>query len=161
MRTAIGARDTAATLHDRLAQLGGDLVVESLNAVADGRARETAQPSIGVTYAEKIHKPEASIDWRGDASHIARQVRAFNPWPIAETRWDGMQLRVWDAAPAAPAADSPPPGTVFTASSDGIDVACGRGALRIQRLQLAGRKAVVAAEFIKAHRLIGARFAHP
>jgi methionyl-tRNA formyltransferase len=158
---AIADHDTAATLHDRLAQLGGELLVETLDAIAEGQGCETPQPTIGVTYAEKIHKPEALMDWSEDASQLARQVRAFNPWPIAETQWDGTQLRVWDAQPADAAAELGPPGTVIAASGDGIEVACGRGALRVLRLQLAGRKAVNAQEFIKAHALLGARFISP
>jgi methionyl-tRNA formyltransferase len=175
--------ETAATLHDRLAALGAELIVETLDAVASGAAHERAQPASGVTYAEKINKAEALIDWRDDATSILRRVRAFNPWPIAETKLDGAQLRVWEAelTPAAPATSAAPaataapatsaapaataagaaPGTVVAASSAGVDVACGRGALRMLRLQLAGRKPLAAQEFIKAQRLAGARFASP
>jgi methionyl-tRNA formyltransferase len=159
---AICPRDTAGTLHDRLAHLGGDLIVDALDAVAHGSAREERQPSTGITYAEKITKAEALIDWHGDASSILRRVRAFNPWPIAETKFAGAQLRLWDAelAPGAGArAATADPGTVLAASNDGVDVACGDGALRILRLQLAGRKPLAAQEFIKAQRLAGARFA--
>jgi methionyl-tRNA formyltransferase len=174
-------RETAATLHDRLASLGGELIVETLDAVATGEAHERAQPASGVTYAEKINKAEALIDWREDASSILRRVRAFNPWPIAETKLDGAQLRVWDAelAPAAAASPGAPamldaptssgapgspaagatPGTVVAASNAGVDVACGSGTLRLLRMQLAGRKPLAAQEFIKAQRLAGARFA--
>jgi methionyl-tRNA formyltransferase len=185
----IADRETAATLHDRLGVLGGELIVETLDAVASGTAHEYAQPASGVTYAEKINKAEALIDWRDDATSILRRVRAFNPWPIAETKFDGAQLRVWEAelAPGEPAASaataSPgaptssaatgwpapgastaagvPPGTVVAASSAGVDVACGRGTLRMLRLQLSGRKPLAAQEFIKAQRLAGARFASP
>ena len=159
---AIGHRETAGMLRDRLACAGGELIVETLDAVANGCAREEEQPPLGVTYAKKIDKAEALIEWRGGAASISRQVRAFNPWPVAETRLDGAQLRVWDAEPApgaAPAAATP--GTVIAATNDGVDVACGDGALRILRLQLAGRKPLPAREFIKARRLAGARFAGP
>ena len=158
----IGADDTAKTLHDRLARLGAELVGETLNALRLGRVREVPQPSEGVTYAEKINKDEALIDWRQDAVLISRCVRAFNPWPIAETRLNGAQLRIWDAEAnpvtigAVPAME---PGTVLAAAPAGIDVACGRGVLRILRLQLAGRKPLTAQEFIKGQRLDGARFA--
>jgi methionyl-tRNA formyltransferase len=172
---AIGAHDTAKILHDRLARLGAELVAETLNALQAGRVSEVPQPTDGVTYAEKINKAEALIDWRQDAVQISRRVRAFNPWPIAETRLDGAQLRIWDAelldadvlrseltlanpvlAGAVPAIE---PGTVLAATDAGIDVACGRGALRILRLQLAGRKPLVPGEFLKGQRLDGARFA--
>jgi len=85
----IGANDTAKTLHDRLARLGAELIVETLHAQRLGGVREVPQPSDGVTYAEKINKAEALIDWQQDAVLISRRVRAFNPWPIAETRLTG------------------------------------------------------------------------
>jgi methionyl-tRNA formyltransferase len=166
----VSDRDTAGTLHDRLASLGALLVVETLDAVANGIEHEWAQPSTGVSYAEKIRKVEAIIDWSADAPSICRRVRAFNPWPIAETTMNGAQLRVWEAEVALPAKllDAPgagsqavPPGAVVAVGDDGIDVACGQGALRILRLQLAGRKPLAAREFIKAQRLTGARLASP
>ena len=162
----IGADDTAKILHDRHARLGAELIVDTLLSLRVGRIREVPQPPEGVTYAEKISKAEALIDWRQDAALISRRIRAFNPWPIAETRLNGAQLRIWDAQLPVPAGAEPgearagaSPGTVLAATHDGIDVACGRGVLRILRLQLAGRKPLVAQEFIKGQRLDGARFA--
>jgi methionyl-tRNA formyltransferase len=166
----IGERETAGSLHERLAPLGGELLVGTLDAIADGRAREQAQSQVGITYAEKITKAEALIDWREAATSILRRVRAFNPWPIAETRMNGAQLRIWDAelvpgmaaAPPSGADDtSRPPGSVVAASSDGIDVACGRGALRLLRLQLAGRKPLAVPEFLKSQRVALSSFASP
>jgi len=166
----VGAGDSAGTVHDKLAGLGAELIVEALDAAADGYAVETPQPAAGITYANKVDKSEALIDWRGDAASILRHVRAFNPWPVAETRWDGTQLRVWDAEVVDEGGGQPPagvpeqapagPGSVVVASSAGVDVACGRGVLRLLRLQLAGRKPLAAAEFIKAQRLAGAVFAN-
>jgi methionyl-tRNA formyltransferase len=177
---AIGDRETGGTLHDRLAALGAELIVNALEGVASGVIHGTPQPQTGVTYADKLNKREALIDWNDDAQGILRRVRAFNPWPIAETRLDGAQLRVWEAelTPSAEPAPSvapapagglrgsaisatPLPGTVFRISNDGVDVACGRGALRLLRLQLAGRKPLATREFIKAQRLEGAIFATP
>jgi methionyl-tRNA formyltransferase len=172
----IGARDTAKILHDRLAALGAELIVDTLDALAGGRIREVPQPQAGITYAEKIRKAEALIDWQQDAQRILRQIRAFNPAPIAETRYGGAQLKIWDAelrdaephdekVRASPADANRPvdaaqaPGTVLAAADDGIDVVCGRGILRILRLQLAGRRPLLAREFIQARRLAGARFA--
>jgi methionyl-tRNA formyltransferase len=163
----IGARDTAKTLHDRLAALGAELVGETLEALCAGGIPEVPQPSEGITYAEKIDKAEALIDWQQDAMHISRRVRAFNPWPVAETRFNGAQLRIWDAEMHDPPIPPPPhaprldtvPGTVLAATQEGIDVACRRGVLRILRLQLAGRKPLFAQEFIQGQRLDGARFA--
>ena len=163
----IGERETAGSLHDRLAPLGGELLVETLDVIAAGSAREQPQSQLGITYAEKITKAEALIDWREAATSILRRVRAFNPWPIAETRMHGAQLRVWDAElvpgtpAAAPSTATPPPGSVVAASSAGIDVACGRGALRLLRLQLAGRKPLAAPEFLKSQRAALSSFTSP
>lgn len=160
---AISPLDTAGSLQDRLAVLGGDMICRTLDALSAGRAREVPQPQIGQTYADKISKAEALIDWREDAVQILRRIRALNPSPVAETRLDGVQLRIWQAQTAADvpgaAAMSAEPGTVLGATPEGIDVACGRGRLRIKRLQLAGRKPLAAGDFIKAQRLLGARFA--
>jgi methionyl-tRNA formyltransferase len=153
----IDAHDTSTSLHDRLAPLGAALVCEVLEALARGEARETPQPSEGVTYAAKIDKAEALIDWREDAAAIARKVHAFDPWPIAETRLHGTQLRIWDAEVAAPSGTGvhAAPGSVLAAGSAGIDVSCGRGVLRIQRLQLPGRKPLTARQFANAQPLVG------
>jgi methionyl-tRNA formyltransferase len=142
---------------------------QTVDALALGTAVEVPQPEAGVTYAEKISKAEALLDWREDAVLLSRRIRAFNPAPVAETRWEGTQLRIWDAeVRERPGHDRPgsgtapvAPGTVLAASAEGVDVACGEGALRITRLQLAGRKPMAAGEFIKAQRLSGARFTSP
>ncbi len=159
----IGARDTAKSLHDSLARVGADLIGETLEELDAGRLRELPQSALGVTYARKINKSEAPIDWRQDAVQLSRQVRAFNPWPMAETRLNGAQVRIWDAeandAPACAAGSLP--GTVLAAGAAGIDVACGGpGVLRIHRLQLAGRKPLSAGEFIQGLKLDGRRFEH-
>jgi methionyl-tRNA formyltransferase len=166
--TDIGADDTAKTLHDRLARIGAELIGETLDGLAQGNIHEVPQPAAGITYAEKINKAEALVDWRQDALEIWRRVRAFNPWPITETRLEGAQLRIWDAEMRGrddggrdDEMRESAPGTVLAATQDGIDVACGRGVLRILRLQLAGRKPLAAHEFIKGQRLDGARFATP
>jgi methionyl-tRNA formyltransferase len=160
--TAIGTTDTAKTLHDRLAEVGAELIDESLHALSCGQSREVAQPAEGVTYAAKIDKSEALIHWPQSAEQIHRQVRAFNPAPVAQTHCNGQQLRVWDAEPIAALGDrsgSMPPGSVVSATHEGIDVVCGTGILRILRLQLAGRKPLPAAQFLQGHRLDGMRFA--
>ena len=153
--TPIAARETAASLHDRLAALGALALLDSLDDIARGNATPREQPQAGVTYAAKIRKEEAAIDWSRPAAEIDRQIRAFNPWPIAETRWNGQQLRVWEALPLESSASSSP-GTVLASSAAGIDVAAGDGSLRLTRVQIAGRKAMAAADFLKAHRLDGA-----
>jgi methionyl-tRNA formyltransferase len=158
----IDARDNAKSLHDKLAALGALLIEESL--VALPALAEVAQPREGITYAAKIDKTEAPIHWARHAEDISRQVRAFNPWPMAETRFDGKQLRIWEAEPI----DSPghsdavrPPGAVLTATREGIDVVCGTGVLRILKLQLPGRKPLPAEEFLRGQRLDGTRFCSP
>ena len=151
----IDARETAATLHDRLATLGAQALLDALDEIAQGTATPRAQPAEGVTYATKLRKEEAAIDWSRSAAEIDRQIRAFDPWPVAETRWKGQQLRVWEAMPI----DSPSPGSpgeVLGTSAAGIDVGTGNGVLRLTRVQSAGRKAMSAAEFLNAHRLDGA-----
>ena len=159
----IGLRDNAQTLHDKLSQLGAELIVEAVQSMAAGHPREVVQPADGVTYAEKIAKAEAPIDWRHAAGQISRQVRAFNPWPVAQTQFNGEALRIWDAESVdlhfAGAGRDVPPGTVMAATGEGIDVACGTGVLRILRLQLPGRKPLTAQEFLQGQRLTGAVFA--
>jgi methionyl-tRNA formyltransferase len=153
--TPIDARETAATLHDRLAVLGAESVLEAIDAIAAGTAEPRTQPQEGATYAAKIRKEEALIDWSRSALEIDRQVRAFNPWPIAETRWNGQQLRVWESLPLA-TKTSAAPGTVLATSATGIEVATGDGTLQLTRVQAAGRKAMAAADFLRAHRPEGA-----
>ncbi len=151
----IEARETAASLHDRLATLGAEALLDALDEVAQGAATPQVQPADGVTYATKLRKEEATIDWSRSAAEIDRQIRAFDPWPVAETRWNGQQLRVWQAIPIdSPASNGP--GQVIATSAAGIDVGTGTGVLRLTRVQSAGRKAMSAAEFLKAHRLDGA-----
>jgi methionyl-tRNA formyltransferase len=160
----IDARDNAKSLHDKLAHLGALLIEESLEALRGDALAEVAQPLEGITYAAKIDKTEAPIQWARHAEEISRQVRAFNPWPIAETRFDGKQLRIWQAEPI----DSPrlsdaqrPPGSVLTATPEGIDVICGTGVLRILKLQLPGRKPLPAEAFLRGQRLDGTLFSSP
>lgn len=148
----IGARENAASLHDRLARIGAEALLEALDTLASGELPPRAQPAEGATYATKLRKEEALIDWTRSAVEIDRQVRAFNPWPIAETRWNGEQLRIWEATPIETRADAAA-GCVLASGAAGVDVATGAGILRITRLQAPGRKAVSAAEFSNAHRL--------
>lgn len=153
--TPIGEREIAGTLHDRLSALGAAALLETLAAIAAGTAAPRAQPAEGATYAAKIRKEEALIDWSKPAVEIDRQVRAFNPWPVAETRWQGQQLRIWEAAPVE-STRAAAPGTVTHTDAAGIEVATPGGALRLTRVQAAGRKAMSAAEFLNAHRIEGA-----
>ena len=150
---AIAADDTAASLHDRLALLGAQALLDALPGIADGTLPPRPQPVEGITHAAKIRKEEAAIDWRLPAQHIARQVRAFNPWPVAETYWNGRQMRVWQAHVID---GEGTPGLVVAAGEHGLSVATGAGLLVLDRLQLAGGKVLAAADFLNAHRILGA-----
>jgi methionyl-tRNA formyltransferase len=152
----IGARETTGSLHDRLAALGAESVVAAIDGWLVGTLAPVAQPADGVTYAAKIRKEEAQVDWTQPAELIARQVRAFNPWPVAETRWQGQQLRIWEAEALgdAPAGES---GRVVEAGDGRLLVATGRGLLWVHRVQLAGRNPTGAAEFLNANKLLDAR----
>jgi methionyl-tRNA formyltransferase len=150
--TPIQGVDTSQSLHDRLSVLGAQALVETLDTL--DAISPQPQPSEGVTYAHKLSKEEALIDWSAPAAQIDRAVRGFNPWPVAETRWAGQQVRIWDVQPLVQSHDRPP-GEVMHTSADGIDVAAGEGIVRLKRVQLAGRKAVSAAEFARAHALQG------
>lgn len=152
--TPITGSDTAAALHDRLAAMGAEALLTALDGILDGSIAARPQPGQGVTYAAKIRKDEASIDWSKTAAELDRQVRAFNPWPVAETHCDGQQLRVWEAN-VADANSTAAPGTVVATGAEGIQVATGSGILNLTRVQLAGRKAVSAAQFLNAHPLDG------
>jgi methionyl-tRNA formyltransferase len=151
----IGENENAGSLHDRLAVLGAEAIVAAIDSWTAGTVMPIVQPPDGATYAAKISKEEAVIDWSRTAGEISRQVRAFNPWPVAETRWKGQQLRIWAAEPRS-GGPSAVPGTVVEAAGGRLAVSAGSGSLEIQRLQLAGRNATSAAEFLNAHQLLGA-----
>jgi methionyl-tRNA formyltransferase len=163
-RTPIEPRDTTATLHDKLAALGARQIVEALVELErSGRLVATPQPDAGVTYAEKIGKEEAALDWRRPAEALARQVRAFDPFPGgAATLDDGSQLKIWAAEPVASERNGTEPGTIVEVASAGVVVACGDGALRLTQLQRPGGKRLTVREFLAGVPLeAGRRFALP
>jgi methionyl-tRNA formyltransferase len=139
--------DSAGSLHDRLAALGARCIVEALPRIADGTLAPVPQPSDGVTYARKITKAEAAIDWTCDSLEVDRQVRAFNPFPGAFSLLRNESVKIWRGFASATGQGAP--GKILDCGPDGIDVACGKGVLRITELQKAGGRRLSAAEFLR------------
>lgn len=153
-RTPILDSDTAASLEARLAPLGARVMVDTLARLARGEAKARLQDDAAATYAPKLRKAEAEIDWSEPAERLHRKIRALNPYPVASTLLRGKPLRLWEVGPveqeAASGADS---GTVIAAGAEGIRVQTGRGTLLLTRLQLAGGKVVTARDFLNGTRL--------
>jgi methionyl-tRNA formyltransferase len=146
----IARDDTTASLHDRLAPLGGRLIVEALELAASGGLKARAQPAAGVTYAHKIDKAEAAIDWRDSAAAIERRLRAFDPFPGATGTIGGDTIKCWRGR-VVPGAGAP--GSVLAVGDDGVTVACGDAALRLTELQRAGGRRLPAAQFLQGQPL--------
>ena len=157
-RCAIGSHDTAADLHDALAELGASGLLDAIEGLAAGTLVARAQPAEGVTYAAKIDKAEARIDWNAPALQLDRMIRAFNPVPVAETVFAGESLRLWRARVADPLVRAGEPGTLLGIAEDGLRVACGEGVLAVSELQRAGKRPVSARDFTNAVRVTGLRF---
>lgn len=160
-RREIAIRDdaTADTLHDALATLGAQMLLDTITRIERGEARATPQPAEGVTYAKKIEKAEARLDWRRPAAELERAVRAFNPFPVAQATLGDTRLKIWRARLSAA---SGAPGTVLRCDGEGIVVACGEGSLTLLELQRTGGKRLSAREFLRGHSLAGnAAFALP
>jgi methionyl-tRNA formyltransferase len=156
----IRATDTSGRLHDEMAGLGARTLLEGLDALAEGRLQPTLQPPEGVSYAAKIAKSEAVIDWRRSAVEIDRQVRAFNPWPVAETRFEEEPLRILAVrlpVGAAAGVPSAAPGTLVALLDEALMVQCGAGNLALTQVQRPGRRAVTAREFAGGRALLGQR----
>jgi len=147
----------AGELHDQLAALGAEQILIALEGLASGTLKPRPQPATGVTYAAKLSKGESVVDWNESAMQLDRQVRAFNPWPVATTSLHGkpVQLLRSRVAPTRPSAPPARPGLVLGLSGDSIEVACGQGILQVLQLQRAGRSAVTAHEFLNAERGAG------
>ena len=161
-RIAITADDTTGSLEDKLAGLGGRLVVQALDLAARGGLKPVKQPEAGVTYARKIDKAEAWVDWFHSAELIERRIRAFDPMPGATARIAGENVKLWRARVETETAGSAAPGTVLRADSSGVLVACGERVLRLTELQRAGGKRLFAADFLRGFDLkAGMVFAGP
>ena len=151
-RTAIGPEDTGGQLHDRLAALGAQVLADGLGLLRAGiRPVPRPQPAAGVTYAHKLEKAEARLDWNLSAAVLARRVRAFDPWPVAEAQLAGERVRIHRAQVVEQAVTATP-GSVLAANRHGIDVACAEGVLRLVVLQREGGKAITAADYLNARR---------
>jgi methionyl-tRNA formyltransferase len=155
-RTPISRDDTGGTLHDRLAMLGADALREGLDRLARGETLEPrAQSADGIVYAHKIEKSEARLDWNEPASVLERKVRAFDPWPAAEAELLGERLRIWSAESIDARTDQPP-GTIVATGRDAIDVATGKGLLRILEIQREGGRRISVRDWQNARRDRGA-----
>ncbi len=145
----IGPRDTASDLHDKLAQLGAIGLAKVLTQIQEGTVHAQEQDEALVTYAEKLEKSEAFLDWSQPAAQLARKVRGLNAWPVAQTRYQGAILRIWQAEAIA-AETSAEPGTVICPGKH-MDVATGKGLLRLHEVQLPGGKRMAVQAFLSAH----------
>lgn len=153
----INGETNAASLHDSLAAMGARLIVEAVDQLARGVLREEVQPAEGATYAKKISKEEARLDWSLPAEELALRVRGYNPMPVAWTELAGERVRIFEAR-MEPGNASAAPGTIVATENDGIRVACGAGLLDILKLQRPGGKPLSAAEAIRGRPLLGEIF---
>ncbi len=156
----IGEHDTARMLHDKLAVMGADCILEALRLLEQNRLTPVKQDDGAACYAAKLLKSEAQIDWRQDARELERAIRAYNPYPVCQARLNGTAIKIWQATLVTGPGDEPgdEPGKVIEAGKSGITVACGKGALRLEKLQRPGGKAQSAAQFLQAMPVDAGRF---
>ncbi|HEX2530328.1 MAG TPA: methionyl-tRNA formyltransferase [Burkholderiaceae bacterium] len=148
-RLPIAPEDTTGSLHDKLAALGGEMIVEALRKLEQGALPAVPQPENGVCYAAKISKEEAAIDFRQTAQSLARKIRAFNPFPGAYASFGGVPIKLWRVEPLSVPANADPGKILAADSQAGVVVACGEGALRLIELQKPGGKRLLITEFLK------------
>jgi methionyl-tRNA formyltransferase len=155
----ITADDTTGTLHDKLAALGAEMIVASLTRLKAEDLPATPQPEIGVTYAAKITKDEAQLNFKESAIALARKIRAFNPFPGAFGLFNDVPLKLWQAE-IVPNPDATLPGEILSADAEGVVIACGSNALRVTQLQKPGGKRLPAREFLQGFALTDGRFSN-
>jgi methionyl-tRNA formyltransferase len=152
--------ECAAELHDRLADAGAQLLRTSLDGILDGSSVAQPQENADATYAGRISKADAPIDWSRSAVEIDRQIRAYNAWPVAETLLEGTRIRCWRAVPDANFESDNQPGTVVDAGGETVDIQTGEGLIRLTELQLPGGQRMRAADFARGRKLLGKALGH-
>lgn len=157
-RVPIAPEDTTGSMHDKLAELGGAMIVDTLHKLQQAALSPTPQPVTGVTYAAKITKEEAALDFTQSAQSLARKIRAFNPFPGAYAYLDGVPIKIWQAEIAAPSPASSPGEVLAADGQNGVLVVCGDGVMRLTELQKPGGKRLAAAEFLKGFPMESRRF---
>lgn len=151
LNTPISDHDTGGSLHDRLSTLGAEVLSDGLKLLRAGiKPIAKPQPDTGVTYAHKLDKQEAKLDWSLPSQALANKVRAFNPWPVCEAQVNGERLRIQHAV-AIPVTHKQSPGTILMANQNGLDIACGEGALRLLQVQREGGRMISIADYLNAH----------
>lgn len=151
LSTMISDEDTGGSLHDRLSTLGAEVLSDGLKLLRAGiKPIAQLQSETGVTYAHKLDKQEAKLDWSVSAKILANKIRAFNPWPICEAQVNGERLRIHHAI-SIPLAHKQTPGTILMANQNGLDIACGEGALRLLQVQREGGRMIAIADYLNAH----------
>lgn len=155
LKTQIEPEDTAQTLHDRLSELGCDAMMTTLSDLQNGQLQPVKQDDSQVTYAEKLNKAEAEIDWQQNAQTLVRKIQAFNPWPVAFTQYQEKPLRLWQARLVSQPQNENLPGRVLSVDKQGMTVATGKGVLLVTQVQPSGKKAMSAYDFAQARNLAG------
>jgi len=152
---ALDAEETGGSLHDRLAELGACALLECVHKLSRGASlKAEPQPDSGITYARKLDKAEAQLDWSEHAEILERRIRAFNPWPVAWCMIGGERTRIWKSCVVSEAHASKP-GTVLSTGKNGIDIATGKNVLRLLELQRPGKRRMSAADYLNAKTLPG------
>jgi methionyl-tRNA formyltransferase len=149
----IGPEETGGSLHDRLAEVGASVLVETLARLAEGSLTPRAQDHSQATYAPMIHTEDCRVNWEEEAERVSRRIRALDPWPGAFTLWQGKRLKLFGCLAFAAGVAGAPHGTVLASGREGLEVAAGGGVVWIRSLQLEGRRRLGAADFLKGYPL--------
>jgi len=153
-RTPIEPVDTGSSLHDRLATIGAEALLQTLEKISNNTLQPESQDDSLSNYAKKLDKQEAAIDWNDTAENIVHKIQAFNSWPVAYCDYNGKSLRLWQAR-SIDKKSTAAPGLVVDESKDGLDISCGEGLVRVVELQLPGKRRTMVSDFINSHSLKG------